>query len=181
MIDRAAAFITGEGNWLPVAMAIAATVVLIVWLRHAQLSQRDRLQEAMNLFVGVTLMVMGIGHLLAVTAKLSQGTLNGAPALLYLIGIAILVPSTMIVLNANRAAAPMLNGWMAATLVVLGLVNIPLAIPALLNIAYSKHSRPAAGWGIVGVALLVHAGLFAGGLMFMLSGARTFEEFTRLR
>ncbi len=34
---------------------------------------------------------------------------------------------------------------------------------------------------IVGGALLINLGLFAGGLMFMLSGARTFEEFTRLR
>ena len=41
----------------------------------------------MNLFVGVTLVVMGIGHLLAVTTKLLQGTLNGSPALLYLIGV----------------------------------------------------------------------------------------------
>jgi hypothetical protein len=66
---------------------------------------------------------------------------------------------------------------MAATLVGLGLVNLPLAIPALLNIAYSRHSRPAMGWLIVALAVLVNGGLFAGGLLFMLSGARTFEEF----
>ncbi len=65
---------------------------------------------------------------------------------------------------------------------MLGLINIPLAIPALLNIAYSKHSRARTGWSIVAVAfVLVNLGLFTGGMMFMLSG-RTFEEFSdRLR
>jgi hypothetical protein len=178
---RLAAFITGEGNWLPIAMGIALATVVVQWLRHSRLITRDRIMEAMNLFVGVTLVVMGIGHLLAVTTKQLQGTLNGSPALLYLIGAMVLIPATLIVLNANRVKAASLNGWMAAALVVLGLVNIPLAIPALLNIAYSKHSRPRTGWLIVIASVLINFGLFTGGMMFMLSGARTFEEFTRLR
>jgi hypothetical protein len=181
MIDRLATFIVGEGNWLPLAMAIALATVIVTWARHGTLARRDRIQEAMNLFAGVTLLVMGIGHLLAVAAKQIQGTLNGFPALLYLIGAAIVVPSTLIVLNAGRAKAIALNFWMAATLIVLGLVNIPLAIPALLNIAYSRHTRAGAGWVIVAVALVINLGLFAGGLMFMLSGARTFEEFSNMR
>jgi hypothetical protein len=181
VIDRVAAFITGEGNWLPLAMAIAGAAVLLVWFRHTRLPRRERIQEAMNLFVGVTLMAMGIGHLLAVGTKQGQGTLEGSPLLLYPIGAAVLIPAALIVINAGRPKAATMNGWMAAILVVLGLVNIPLAIPALLNISYSKHSRPAAGWAIVTAAVLVNAGLFAGGLMFMLSGARTFEEFSRLR
>ncbi len=132
----------------------------------------------MNLFVGVMLLVMGIGHLLAVTTKLLQGTLNGSPALLYLIGVAIVLPSSLIVLNANRAQSAAFNGWMAATLVVLGLINIPLAIPALLNIAYSKHSRARTGLVITVAFVLVNLGLLTGGMLFMLSGARTFEEFS---
>lgn len=179
MATRLAALITGEGNWLPVAMAIALATVAVQWLRHSRLITRDRIMEAMNLFVGVTLMVMGIGHLLAVTTKLQQGTLNGSPALLYLIGAMVLIPAAMIVLNANRAVAASLNGWMAAALVVLGLVNIPLAIPALLNIAYSRHSRPRTGGLIVIASVLINLGLFTGGMMFMLSGARTFEEFNK--
>lgn len=181
MIDRLAEFIVGEGNWLPMAMAIAVAAVTVQWLRHSRFATRARVMEAMNLFVGVTLLVMGIGHLLAVTTKLQQGTLNGSPALLYPIGVAIVIPSALIVLNANRARAVPLNGWMAGVLVVLGIVNIPLAIPALLNIAYSKHSRAIVGWVIVAGALLINLGLFAGGLMFMLSGARTFEEFSNMR
>ena len=186
MAARLAAFITGEGNWLPLAMAIALLSVLVVWIlpvRHLgpAPTRREQIQEAMNLFVGVTLLVMGVGHLLAVTARLQQGTLNGSPALLYPIGVAIVIPSLLIVLNANRAKAPAFIFWMAATLVVLGIVNIPLAIPALLNVAYSRHSRAGVGWVIVAAALVINLGLFAGGLMFMLSGARTFEEFSRLR
>ena len=158
-------------------MAIALATVVAQWLRHSRFAGRDRVMEAMNLFVGVTLLVMGLGHLLAVTTKLWQGTLNGSPALLYPIGTAIVIPSALIVLNATRAKAPAFNGWMAAALVVLGLINIPLAIPALLNIAYSKHSRAGTGVVIVMAFVLVNLVLFTGGLLFLLSGARTFEEF----
>ena len=177
MSDRIAAFIVGEGNWLPMAMAMALATVAVQWMRHSRFNVRDRVMEAMNLCVGVTLLVMGIGHLLAVTTKLVQHTLNGSPALLYAIGVAIVIPSALIVFNANRAKAAAVNGWMAATLVVLGLINIPLAIPALLNIAYSRHSRAGTGVAIVVAFVLVNLGLFTGGMLFLLSGARTFEEF----
>ena len=177
MSDRIAAFIVGEGNWLPMAMAMALATVAVRWIRHSRFAVRDRVMEAMNLFVGVTLLVMGIGHLLAVTTKLWQGTLHGSPALLYLIGVAIVIPSALIVLHATRGKAAAVNGWMAATLVVLGLINIPLAIPALLNIAYSKHSRARTGGIIVATFVLVNLALFTGGMLFLLSGARTFEEF----
>ena len=178
MIDRLAAFIVGEGNWLPLAMGIALALVAVQWIRQTRSASRDRVMGAMNLFVGVTLLVMGVGHLLAVTLKLAQGTLNGSPALLYPIGAAIVIPSALIVVNANRARAAACNFWMAATLVVLGLINLPLAIPALLNVAYSRHARARTGALIVGLFLLVNAALFSGGMLFMLSGARTFEEFT---
>jgi FtsH-binding integral membrane protein len=181
MIGRLAAFVVGEGNWLPLAMAIALATVAVQWLRHSRFTTRNRIMAAMNLFVGVTLLVMGIGHLLAVTTRLQQGTLNGSPALLYLIGVAILIPSAFIVVSANRAQAAASNFWMATTLVALGLINIPLAIPALLNIAYSRHSRARTGSLIAGLFLLVNVALFTGGMLFMLSGACTFEEFTRLR
>ena len=180
MIDRLARFVVGEGNWLPLAMEIALAAVAVQWLRHARFATRDRVMEAMNLFVGVTLLVMGIGHVLAVTTKWQQGTLHGSPLLLYAIGVAIVVPAALLVANAARAAAMAFNLWMAGVLVVLGLVNIPLAIPALLNVAYGRHARAKVGWFIVALALLINLGLFAGGLMFMLSGAQTFEEF-RLR
>jgi putative flippase GtrA len=180
MPERIAAFIIGEGNWLPMAMAIAVAAAAAVWRRHDTLAARRRVMEAMNLFVGVTLLVMGIGHLLAVTTKLMQGTLHGSPALLYLIGVAIVVPASFILRRADSGAAAS-NGWMAAILVLLGLINIPLAIPALLNIAYARHSRPRTGQLIAGAWVLINLALFSGGMLFMLSGARTFEEFTPVR
>lgn len=53
----------------------------------ATFALRQRLLASMNLFTGITLLVMGIGHTLAVTTKLMQGTLNGVSAILYLIGV----------------------------------------------------------------------------------------------
>lgn len=173
MIDRLAAFIVGEGNWLPIAMTGAAMVAAAM-LKHGRLA-------AMNMFVGVTLLVMGLGHLLAVSTKWLAHTLNGSPALLYLIGIVIVVPAALLVRHARTGRAGTYNGWMAAALIALGLINIPLALPALLNIAYCRHQRPRTGQLIIAAWLLVNIGLFAGGTMFMLSGARTFEEFNRLR
>jgi hypothetical protein len=171
MIDAAARWIVGEGNWLPAAMGIAA-IAAGAALRHGRLM-------AMHVFTGVTLVVMGLGHVLAVTTKLWQGTLTGSPALLYAIGAAILAPSVLLVRHArgSRAAS---QPFQAAALIALGLVNIPLAIPALLNIAYSRHRRPLAGRVIIGAWLLVNLTLFAGGMAFMLSGARTFEEFSTM-
>jgi hypothetical protein len=173
MLDRLAAFIVGEGNWLPVAMGIGLIALL------ASLASRQRMLASMNLFTGVTLLVMGVGHVLAVTTKLMQGTLNGMPAILYVIGVAILVPALLLVRHARDPLGAKYNFWMAAVLIVLGLINIPLAIPAFLNIAYSRHSRPKAGQLILGAWVLVNLGLFAGGMLFMLSGAKTFEEFSR--
>ena len=178
MSSQLAAFITGEGNWLPLAMALALAAVIATWPRQRDRIARDRVLTAMNLFVGTMLAVMGLGHLLAVTIKLGQATLEGSPLLLYPIGIAIVIPATLIVLRSTRANAMGLNAWMAVTLVVLGLINVPLAIPALLNLAYARHTRPVTGSLIVAAFVLVNLGLFAGGTMFMLSGARTFEEFS---
>jgi hypothetical protein len=171
MLDRLAAVVVGEGNWLPVAMLVAA-VSASAMLKHGRLA-------AMNIFTGVTLLVMGFGHLLAVTTTLLQGTLNGSAPLLYLIGAVIVVPASLLIRHARNGAAAKYNFWMAAALIVLGVINIPLAIPAFLNIAYLRPSRPRIGQLILGAWVLVNLGLFTGGMLFMLSGARTFEEFNR--
>ena len=172
MLDRLAAFIVGEGNWLPVAMLVAAVSVSAAW-KHGRLA-------SMNLFVGVMLLVMGVGHLLAVSTKLMQGTLNGRPALLFPIGVVIVVPALLLIRHYRTGQAGTYNAVMATVLVALGLINIPLAIPALLNIAYSRASKPRTRQLIVGAWVFVVTGLFIGGMMFMLSGAHTFEEFERM-
>jgi hypothetical protein len=142
----------------------------------------------MNLFVGVMLAMMGAAHLLAVTTKLLKGTLGGSVWLLYPIGLAVLIPSVVIIRHtaallrpeSSRRSTVQLHGWMAGTLVVLGLVNLPLAIPSLLTIGYRLHSRRAAGAAILALALVINGGLLVGGLMFLASGARTFEEFSAM-
>jgi hypothetical protein len=184
---RAAAFIAGEGNWLPMAMTAAMISGALLYFRAAAVNHHARVMATMNLFVGVMLAFMGIGHVLAVTVKFMDGTLRGSPLLLYVIGAAIVLPSTLIVGHTGRLAADTyrakavkLHGWMAATLILLGLINTPLAIPALLSMAYAAHTRRATGVAIVSAFALVNAGLFIGGLMFLLSGAQTFEQFSNM-
>jgi hypothetical protein len=119
--------------------------------------------------------------------KVVQGSLvRGSPLLFYAIGVAIVVPAwflirhTRAILAADSGTAQptiRLNAWMAVTLLVLGIVNIPLALPALCNIGYSLHRRRWVGWTFAGVFLAVTAFLFIGGLVFMASG-RSFEEFS---
>jgi len=183
-----AAFIVGEGNWLPMAMMAALLASAVVYFRAAASTERSRMMATMNLFVGVMLAMMGVGHLLAVTVKLLDGTLRGSPLLLYPIGIAIVVPAAIIIRHTrqliagdDRGAAVKLHGWLAVTLVVLGLVNIPLALPALLCMAYAHHSRRFTGIAIVAAFTVINGGLLIGGLLFLLSGAQTFEEFNNMR
>ena len=183
-----AAFVTGEGNWLPMAMTAALVASAVLYFRPLPISNRTRIMAAMNLYVGVMLAVMGAGHLMAVTAEFLMDTLEGSPLLLYPIGFAIVVPSLLIIRHTrtllrpgdDRGTTVTLHAWLAATLVMLGLVNTPLAVPALLNIAYRLHAGRWMGLAIVAVAIIVNAGLLIGGLIFMASG-QTFEEFNRFR
>ena len=125
---------------------------------------------AMNLFAGVMLATMGVGHVLAVTTKLFLGTLEGSPLVLYPIGVAVLVPSCLVIAHtrailgnedAGRTTTG-LNAWLAVTLMALGLHNLPLAAPSLLNIGYRLHSRRAIGMAIVSVAVVFNVALFVG-------------------
>lgn len=186
MTNDIVAIILGEGTWLPVAMTIALAATAALYARyHAALPARQLITAMMNLFAGVMLAIMGAAHLLAVTIRFADGTLEGSPWLLYPIGIAVVVPSWLVARHtrrlvhavADRQATIRLNAWLAATLVVLGLVNIPLAIPPLLTIAYRVHARRAFGLAIVATAVVVNGGLLVGGLIFLASG-QTFEQFS---
>lgn len=185
--DRITALILSEGTWLPIAMtaALAAVAALFVSHRHAAMPPRRLIMAMMNLFAGVTLAIMGAGHLLAVAIRHAQGTLEGSPALLYSIGMWVSVPAWLVTRHTAALLRPDddrretigLNTWLAAALVIAGLVNIPLAIPLLLNIGYRVHARRSAGIAIVATAIAVHAFLLIGGLIFMASG-QTFEQFS---
>jgi hypothetical protein len=187
-VNQLIKFIIDEGKWLPLSMGLACFCALVILLRHRKspIASRRLVMAVMNLFVGVTLLIMSFGHLLAVTTKLSLGSLQGSALKFYLIGIALIVPSLCVVLHTRRILAPdvdhgsktlMLNGWLAATLIVLGIHNLPLAAGALINIGYQLNTRRFVGWAIVSVAMLLNLALFFGAMIFMLSG-QSFEDFS---
>jgi hypothetical protein len=186
MTNQLVAFIVDESKWLTASMALALLpVAILLYRRRAIFPTRLRITTAMNLFFGVMVGTMAFGHLLAVTTKLAMGTLEGSLLFFSMIGIVLAVPSWLLIHHACRLLTPhdtlgrrtlVLNVWLALTLLALGVHNLPLAAPAVFNIAYQQHSRPAVGWTIVTLAVMVNLGLFIGSLIFMASG-QSFEQF----
>lgn len=187
-MDRLVALIIDESKWLPAAMTLAsvAVVILIFRKRNSQLTGKTRVLSVMNLFFGVTILTMAVGHLLAVTTKLAIGSLSGSPLKLYAIGVALIVPAYLLVVHTRRILVSpeshgrrtvLLNGWLAATLLLFGVHNLPIAAPAFINIGYHLHSRRVVGWAILSIAILITVALFVGSVMFLLSG-ESFEQFT---
>jgi hypothetical protein len=124
-----------------------------------------------------------------VTTRLASGTLTGSLPKLYLIGVILAAPSWWLILHTPRVLAPGdphsranlgLNAWLVGSLLVLGIHNLPLAVPGLLNLAYQRASGRMLGRAIVAAAVVVNAGLFVGSLVFLASG-QSFEEFRGLR
>lgn len=187
MIDALVALVVDESEWLAASMAasLAALLVLLLRRRRAELPARSRVAGAMNFFFGATIAAMAFGHVLAVSTKLAAGTLTGPVAGYYAIGLALAAPSFALVRHAlgmlsrgddGGRATLVLNGWLALTLLALGLHNFPLAAPAVFNAGYRLHSRRAIGWACVALAIVVNAGLFAGSIVFLASG-ESFERF----
>lgn len=187
VINQVLALIVDESKWLPMAMGLALLIVAIMLYRyrHSGLPARRLVLAAMNLFFGVMIGTMAFGHLLAVSVKLTLGTLQGSIPFFYLIGIALALPSLWLINHMRRIlsseehgrATVALNAWLAITLLVLGIHNLPLAAPAFFNIGYHMHSRRVMGWAIVSVAVVTNAVLFIGSLIFMASG-QSFEQFS---
>jgi hypothetical protein len=187
-MNQLVALIVDESKWLAVSMCLAVlAVAVMLWRRRrADISSRRRIAAAMSLFFAVT--TMAFGHLLAVTTKLAVGTLAGSAVAFYAIGVALAAPSWWLAFHApgilyrgdhGRRTTLVLNGWLTLTLVALGVHNLPLAMPGLLNIAYQLHSRRAVGWVVASVAAVLNAGLFVGSLIFLASG-QSFEQFKGL-
>ena len=181
---RLAGLVLDEGKWLAFAMVVAALVVGTRALRPASRPSASALPAAPSLFTALVIGIMGFGHLLAVTVKLAQGTLQGSPWVLYPLGLALVIPATWLARVALRPAGERawrrrlaaLNGALALVVVALGLHNVPLAVPALLNVACLLSSRRALGWTFLGAALLANLALLAGALVFAASG-QSFEQF----
>lgn len=166
-------------------MLIAA--IVCAWSVRGTNASRSRVLLAMNVFFGCVIGIMTAGHLLAITVKFSEGTLQSSPWFLYALGIGLTVPAWWLVLHGKKYVSDearfgrvlvLLNAGLSVGLGAVGLVNIPLAIPAALNVAYQFHRGPTIGRTIVGLAIVVNVLLFVGGLVFMASG-QTFEEFSR--
>jgi hypothetical protein len=188
MIGRLLALIVDEGKWLTASLSLAGVAVTLLAIRYrgSTLTVRQRILSAMNLSAGVMIGTMAFGHLLAVVTKLVLGTLRqGSLVIFFGIGISLLIPSVMVVrhtraLLADTAEDPQrtmfVNGWLAITLLALGLHNLPLAAPALLTIAYRARSGGFTGWVIATLALVFYGGLFVASVIFATSGM-SFEEF----
>ena len=181
--------ILDESKWLTVAMgtAILAVTLKLYRQRRTIVTTEARLLSAMTLVFAGTISVMAFGHLLAVTLKLLNGTLSGSPPVLYMIGVALAVPSWSLLFHTLRQfnqihsrATLFLNGWLAITLVALGLPNLPLALAGMLNVAYQVTSRRVIGWAIAGATLVLTVALFIGSLIFWASG-QTFEQFSGMQ
>lgn len=187
MISQLISIIVDESKWLSASMALALLAIAIMLYRNRNLDFpiRRRVLAAMNLFFGVTIGTMAFGHLLAVTIKLALRTLEGSIVLFYVIGVALAIPSWWLIHHTSRMlasndeqgrATPLLNAWLAITLLAMGIHNLPLAAPAFFNIGYYLHSRPVVGWVIVSLSVVVTLGLFIGSLIFLASG-QSFEQF----
>ena len=187
MFDQLIGFTLDEGKWLTLSMVLAllGATVLLLRQRHEAVPIRRRILAAMTLFFGVTIGTMASGHLLAVTAKLVQGTLEGPVPVFYAVGVALAVPSWWLACHTRRVLDPdvdhgratlALNTGLSLTLLALGLHNLPLAAQGFLNIAYHAHSNRVVGWSLVGVAVVANAMLFVASVVFLASG-QSFEQF----
>ncbi len=187
MVQAIVELVLDEGNWIFASMVLSIVVIVVVSLRHRRtlVSDRSEILLAMNLFYGCLMGTMAFGHLLAVTIKIGQGTLQGSWQLLYPLGLVLAIPAWWLAFRVaryvveedryrNRMVA--LNAWLGICLLGLGVHNFPLAAPAALNIAYQFHTKRAVGWTIVTVAITANVALLVGSLVFLASG-QSFEQF----
>jgi len=190
MSERLLELLVDESKWIFPALVVALALAgrLFVRARRAGEPQRLTILRTMSLFAGCLIGILGAGHVLAVSIKLSQGTLDGSLALLYLLGAALLLPSSWLALHVARhdLSEPdaarrtlQLNAALGLVLLALGPANAPLALPALLNVGYQLHRRRAVGWTLVSLSALAALALLVGSFAFLASG-ESFEEFSGL-
>lgn len=187
MVEKIVVLVLDESKWLSAAILLSLIAVLALAARQRQqrLSHRIKIIAAMNLFFGGMIGIMSFGHLLAVTFKFFQGTLEGSLGLLYALGLTLAIPAWWLTFETwrivsfeqrERKKLVALNVWLGISLLALGFHNLPLAGPAALNIAYLFHSRRIVGWAIVSAAAAAMLALFIASLVFLASG-QSFEQF----
>ena len=136
--------VLNEDLWFaPAALiALAAMAFLIRRYRSGGISKRTTLTCGLNLFYGLLIGIMGVGHLLAVSIKTAMGTLPAGTNrwFIFPLGLALAVPAWWLVACVKglrdqrrtiRRLAIALNLWLGALLLPLG---SPLAAPAAINV-----------------------------------------------
>ena len=185
MKDQILELILSEGKWLTLALSLAIIIALLIqYKKVSQTILRNKILILMNLVFGLTIGIMAFGHLLAVSIKLIMGTLEGSIILFYFIGITLAVPSWWLVyytlsrLNSekNSRIIVILNSANIIALLAVGVFNLPLAIPAFLNIGYSLNKHKKLGYLIVFATIIFYLLLFIGSIIFFASG-KSFEDF----
>jgi hypothetical protein len=187
MTERIVALILDESKWFSISMllSIIAVLALAARQRRQDLSRRVKIIAAMHLFYGGMIGIMAFGHLLAVTVKVFQGTLEGSLWILYPLGLALAIPAWWLMFRVGQFLKEQerwktwlvgLNACLGICLLAFGFHNWPLAAPAAWNIAYQFHTGRAVGWAIVTVAIIATLALFSGSLVFFASG-QSFEQF----
>ncbi|HUE82839.1 MAG TPA: hypothetical protein VMM84_12070 [Pyrinomonadaceae bacterium] len=135
--------VLNEDLWFPSAAVIAlvAVAVLILRYRSRGISKPTMLACGLNLFYGLLIGIMGVGHLLAISIKTAMGTLPASTSrwFIFPLGFALAVPAWWLVAcvkglrNQRRPVwrrAIALNIWLGAVLLPLA---GPLAAPAAVN------------------------------------------------
>ncbi len=181
-------YLIDESKWFTVSVCLSFVVSVSFMLRPGHSFWGIRVPVAMNLITGITIGFMGFGHLMAVGYKHLTRTLQGSPLLLYTIGISLVTPSFWLVFHGintlkkgleDKKKSVGLNLWTIVALLVLGIPNIPLAFPAILNVFYNLSKGRHLKMIILVLFCIVFLGLLIGSVSFFMSG-QTFEQFRGL-
>lgn len=131
-----------DDNWfLPTAgVSLVAAVVLVIVARRRHIAGRIAATGACNLFFGLMIGILGIGHLFAVTTKTLLGILPPHIHLWFAIpfGLTLAGPAWWLTMEVRGLVkensvsvkrAKWLNGWLALVLASQG-IAVVLAVPA---------------------------------------------------
>ena len=186
-MDKLLDLIVDESKWMPFSFVVALAGSWFWWWRERKLSDGPLplIDGLLNLFYGCLIGTMAFGHVLAVSVKAGQGTLDQSLFLMLLLGAALATPCVALLACVVRARhlgsnCPRYLLWsnvgLAIVLLALGLHNAPLAAPTLLNIVLLKRPRPWLAKVAVTLGVAAYGFLVVGSIVFLAHGG-SFEDF----
>ena len=144
-----------DETWVAVASSLGLLAILAMILRQRrhQQSKWTIVVGALNLFFGLWIGIMGLGHLVAVTIKAVQGTL---PANVHLwiaipLGFALAVPGWWLTAlirgllagdKRSRRRAMWLNAWLATATAAAGAGPVPVFPLTNLLVTWKAGTTP---------------------------------------